>query len=156
MSGRRPSPGPLTWPEQDIDLTATTRSIIELQPGMGDARLDEWFTALGASQAYPGALGASFMDAVPRSELVNWDKALDSALHVSQAGLPPVVPAGSRPYYCLQSYLAYPNGGADCPDRCSGRLPGPFGLVFHAVGGSSTTKPPRQANFRQPASLWPR
>jgi diguanylate cyclase (GGDEF)-like protein len=102
----------LAW-ERDIDLTATTRSIIELQPGMGDARLDEWFTALGASQAYPGALGASFIDRVPRSELVNWDKALDSALHVSQAGLPPVVPAGSRPYYCLQSYLAYPNGGAD-------------------------------------------
>jgi diguanylate cyclase (GGDEF)-like protein len=99
----------LAW-EGDIDLTATTRTIIELQPGMGNAGLAHWFAALGASKAYPGAIGASFIARVPRSDLPHWDKVLSSALHADPVGLPSVIPAGSRPYYCFETYLAYPNG----------------------------------------------
>jgi diguanylate cyclase (GGDEF)-like protein len=100
-----------SW-QRDLDLTAITRTIVELNPDLSSAGIATWFATMNAATRYPGAIGGGYIERVTGPQLAAWVLARSNSEQIPAAGLPSVIPAGDRQQYCLMQNLTFQPDGA--------------------------------------------
>jgi diguanylate cyclase (GGDEF)-like protein len=121
-----------------IELTRAMRSIATLEPNAGETRYVQWYRQLRRGSRIPPDVTAVFIQSVSASELPAFraQAEADPTSRKSPHGSFQIVPAGSRPVYCLtRATVGNPGGKAVYPpllDYCAPALPG-FGKSSYAA-----------------------
>jgi diguanylate cyclase (GGDEF)-like protein len=124
-----------------VELTRAMRSIATLEPNAGEERYVQWYRQLQRGAPTSPDVTAVFIQAVPAAELPTFraqaeaDPTARKALHGSFQ----IVPAGSRPFYCLtRATVGNTSGKTVYPpllDYCAPVLPGigksPYAALIH-------------------------
>jgi diguanylate cyclase (GGDEF)-like protein len=114
---------------RQTDLTTVEQAIVALHPEIDNAEYAAWFTQLSAQNRYPGSLGFGFVKRVPSAQLAQF---VDTVTHdqtkaLKISGNYTVVPAGSRPEYCLVRLAVWLGPSGQLPptlDYCAASIPG--------------------------------
>ncbi|HZC53513.1 MAG TPA: EAL domain-containing protein [Mycobacterium sp.] len=87
---------------RNVDLVATARTFVGLNPSVDNAGLRLWFNSLGAAERYPGALGVIYVQRVQRSGLAAFRRVVKNDPAPVSIDMPfQLMPAGDRSEYCL-------------------------------------------------------
>ncbi len=94
--------------QRDIDLLATTGTMLAGTPGMDNASFTRWFSSLDVIGNYPGSFGFAFVQAVTPQQLPAFAA---RAVADPPSGLPlpggfHLQPPGVRPQYCLMRFIS--------------------------------------------------
>jgi diguanylate cyclase (GGDEF)-like protein len=127
----------------DIGLTRTMRSLATLEPNVGETRFLQWYGQLQRGRPRMNGVHATLIQPVPASRLDAFRRqaAADPAFRAVHAGKFNILPAGSRPEYCLTRALVGTNTptilSAPLLDYCAKSLPGvghsPYPSLIHAA-----------------------
>lgn len=113
--------------QRNVDFMATLRTTIASRPNMTNREFGAWIRDVGAAQRYPGGAGYTFIERVPAARLSDFRERL--ATDSFPAGVSDrraeILPAGTRPFYCLTRMVATPGA----PSEVS------FGTDFCATEG---------------------
>jgi diguanylate cyclase (GGDEF)-like protein len=127
--------------ETKIELTRVMRSIATMEPNAGDTRFLQWYEQLQRRDATSLEGTAVFIQTVPTSGLAAFraQAEADPAFRKLLRGKFQIVPAGSRPPYCLtRAIVGSPGGTSVYPpllDYCAPVIPGigksPYAALIH-------------------------
>ncbi|MEY2570992.1 MAG: diguanylate cyclase, partial [Acidimicrobiaceae bacterium] len=86
-----------------MDLTATARTLVSLNPRLTNAELEEWSSRVGADARYQESLGFEFIARVPDAHLADYEAsvAADPIAGAEPFKAAGMLPPGPRDHYCL-------------------------------------------------------
>jgi len=118
--------------DRDADFVASQQALFGAFPSLTNRQYVTWYRAVGVPARYPGGLGFSYVERVPRADLHAFAEAV-AADPVANAHTPSPAsftpyPAGSRAQYCL-SRLGYYEGSATQTDVATFDFCAPLGSL---------------------------
>ncbi|HEX4465767.1 MAG TPA: hypothetical protein VH025_01145, partial [Solirubrobacteraceae bacterium] len=157
----------------NIAVLRALRSVAAMEPGVTDARLNQWYRQLQRGVSSSPPVLAELIQPVAASHLSGFmrEARSDPVFRKLLVGGPQIVPAGRRPVYCLARAIVGPSSASSLYppllDYCAPTLPGigrsPFASLLRAgVSAGSTIVTPipgfslvaiGQPVYRQGASL---
>jgi diguanylate cyclase (GGDEF)-like protein len=127
--------------ETKIELTRVMRSIATMEPNAGDTRFLQWYAQLQHRNAASFEGTAVFIQKVPASGLAAFraQAEADPAFRKLLGGKFQIIPAGSRPPYCLTRAIVGSAGGSSVYppllNYCAPVIPGigksPYAALIH-------------------------
>jgi diguanylate cyclase (GGDEF)-like protein len=139
--------------DANLDVVRALRSIATMEPGVSDARLNQWYGQLQRGVSSSPPVLAELIEPVPASRVPAFlrEARADPVFRKVLAGDSQIVPAGRRPFYCLTRAIIGPSAASSLYppllDYCAPALPGigrsPFASLLRAgVGAGSTIVTP--------------
>ncbi len=133
----------------NVTILRALRSIATMEPGVTDARLNQWYDQLQRGVSTSSPVLAELIQPVPAARLAAFLRQAksDPAFGKLLVGTPRVVPAGRRPVYCLARAIVGPSAASNLYppllDYCAPVLPGigrsPFVSLLRAGAGADST-----------------
>lgn len=115
---------------RDLDFVAVQQGLVTSLPQLTNRALASWYRSIDLTSRYPGAVGFGFVERVPAAQLARFEDEVlaDPLIGTTMRAPYVVVPAGKRPYYCLQRFSDTVSDSASrfAPptfDLCSPTLP---------------------------------